>query len=110
MNTEKSNNMTQIPDSLQKLRDELRPKDLHFRPECEDFKCGAHKSYNEGFDAACAELLPVIEEMRKVMRHTCVCPRSVCVRKILSHSDYVVGCHCGLEKALAAADKILGEK
>ena len=34
-------------------RDELRPKDLHFRPECDSdlFKCGAHVSWNEGFSA-----------------------------------------------------------
>jgi len=34
------------------IRDELRPKDLHFRKECDDYKCGAHKSWNEGFDSA----------------------------------------------------------
>lgn len=40
---------------IKKKRDELRPKDLHFRKECaNDYSCGAHKSWDEGFDAAWA--------------------------------------------------------
>ena len=32
-------------------RDLLCPKDLNFRPECSEYKCGAIKSWKEGWDA-----------------------------------------------------------
>lgn len=49
--------------SLNDKRDELRPRDLNFRPECDDYRCGASKSWTEGFDACAAELLPQIEKL-----------------------------------------------
>ena len=48
---------------LEKMRDELRPRDLHWRPECEDFKCGAHKSWNEGWDECATYHAEIIQEL-----------------------------------------------
>lgn len=36
------------------------------------------------------------------IRHSCTCPRSVCVRKVLSQSEWEAGCMCGADEALAA--------
>lgn len=47
--------MTLSPEAQAKM-EELRPKDIHFRPECDSdlFKCGAHVSWKEGFQAGYA--------------------------------------------------------
>lgn len=37
-------------EQVKKLRDEIRPKDLHF--QCGDTVCAAHGSWEKGFDAA----------------------------------------------------------
>lgn len=51
-----------IESRLEEVRKNLKDPSLHFRPECDDFKCGAHKSWIEGFDACQAELLPLLRE------------------------------------------------
>lgn len=43
-------------------------------------------------------LLPLI-------RHSCACPRSSCLRKILTQAEIVYEITCGAEKALAAYSK-----
>lgn len=48
---------------LDKLKKELKDPSLHFRHECEGFRCGAHKSWEEGFDAASAEYEKIIAEL-----------------------------------------------
>ena len=52
---------------LDKLKKELKDPSLHFRHECEGFRCGAHKSWEEGFDAASAEYEKIIAELEGVM-------------------------------------------
>ena len=47
---------------LEKLKKELKDPSLHFRPECEGFRCGAHKSWDEGFDAASDEYEKIIAD------------------------------------------------
>lgn len=54
---------------IKKLRDELRPRDLHFRSECEEFKCGAHKSWEEGFDAANDLLMQDAKELVAALKN-----------------------------------------
>jgi len=54
---------------LCEIRDKLRPKDLNFRPECGDYKCGASVSWEEGFDAAVELLMPVLEEFKNCSDH-----------------------------------------
>lgn len=65
----------EVNERMQKLRDELKPADLHYRPECTEFKCGAHKSWNEGFDA-CFEL--VMKDAKELV---------VCLQ-VLKHLDH----------------------
>lgn len=52
---------------LDKLKKELKDPSLHFRHECEGFRCGAHKSWEEGFDAASAEYEKIIAELENDM-------------------------------------------
>lgn len=85
-----------LPEHLKKKRDELRPSDLHFRKECGDYPCGAHKSWNEGFNTAFEELLPMIEKLEKALsgvsdRHNwmpglgeCVCQNHKYARQALA--------------------------
>ena len=40
---------------------EIKDPSLHFRRECGDYTCGAHKSWDEGFQAAVELLWPVVE-------------------------------------------------
>lgn len=47
----------------EKKRDEARDASLHFRPECEGFRCGAHRSWNEGADWARAYTIKEAEEI-----------------------------------------------
>ena len=52
---------------LDKLKKELKDPSLHFRHECEGFRCGAHKSWEEGFDAASAEYEKIIAELEAAL-------------------------------------------
>lgn len=53
-------------------RESARPKDLHFRQECGDYTCGAHKSWNEGFDQGAAytlqreEIVGLVDALRRL--------------------------------------------
>lgn len=55
------------PSLAEKLAGELYPRDLNFREECDDYKCGAIKSWKEGFlagfEAARRSDEPMMEEM-----------------------------------------------
>lgn len=62
------------------LRDELRPKDLHFRPECEHLKCGAKASWNEGFDAASALWAADVRELFEALKRIYDDPSVNCER------------------------------
>jgi len=99
--------MTQIPDSLKKLRDhksEIFWKNINENADT----LHARTIFKHGFDAACAELLPVIEEMRQAL---------LAIHGQLDFEmerDEATQGMCDpfppTTKALAAADKILGEK
>ena len=50
----------------QQLRAEsARPKDLHFRKECEDWKCGAHASWMDGYQAAVEDAKGLVETLKQ---------------------------------------------
>jgi hypothetical protein len=57
-------------------RDSIKPDDLHFRPECDEYKCGAHTSWSEGYGKGYEEALkdmgPVIETLEYIASDLCV--------------------------------------
>lgn len=65
--------MKSIPKSLETVCSDLKPRDLHFRPECDDtqLKCGAHKSWVEGFNSGATAVLESeqIKALEEVLNH-----------------------------------------
>lgn len=55
--------MTDWKQLLENWRESNKPKDLHFRKECEGFRCGAHKSWSEGHASLEPLLLRAIETL-----------------------------------------------
>jgi len=53
---------------------EIKDPSLHFRDECGEYTCGAHKSWDEGFQAAVELLWPVVEAAKTVkVENVCHC-------------------------------------
>lgn len=98
-----------MTDAYKKARASLKPRDLHFRPECDDYKCGAHKSWEEGYDAGYAQALssPEVMGLITAVSHA----RGAMVYAYDDHSDqYYLNVKDQMEKALAAFEKAKGEK
>lgn len=81
--------MKSIPKSLETVCSDLKPRDLHFRPECDDtqLKCGAHKSWVEGFDAGVEAILQSAElqSLINYVEQDCINP----IKQAGSHAEHI---------------------
>lgn len=85
-----------IPEHLKKKRDELSNSGEYSEGESCSFYMNEIEAFKAGFDAACAELLPMIEKMEKALmgvsdRHNwmpgigeCVCQKHKDARQALA--------------------------
>ena len=86
---------------LEKRRDEMRPRDLHFRPECEGFRCGAHNSWTDGFNAMLDEHKRVVEPLFEALE--------LCHRRMKYTAWEDEECFEMAEKAIEQYKSVVGE-
>ncbi len=64
-----------MTEAARKFRESVKDPSLHFRPECEGFRCGAHKSFDEGFEAGYAyqeeRLKIAIQALEEIQNEQC---------------------------------------
>ena len=90
---------------IKEIRDRLRPGDLHFRPDCDDYKCGAHKSWNEGFEAGYAEAQKDVASLIKALSDS----REICALMAEGEGD-CAGVYMSMSKsALEVLNRALAE-
>lgn len=61
-----------MTEEIKKLREEMRPKDLHF--QCGENVCAAHGSWEKGFDAAIVAILNKQKsELKQAVKYSYQC-------------------------------------
>lgn len=92
------------PLTIKQIRDNFDPPWL-----CPTTSDHLKEFYEKGFDDCLDIINPLIMELKNKARHTCTCPVSSCVRKIISYLDYTIGCTCGLDEIKLRLEELLKE-